>query len=176
MAPGSEEPYHPIIWQLICCPFTPFLILFCEILSTGKQKSRENQEALAAMERFPDYLKGISSRNSFAAGLEETARVFVRHARCVVDDPGHAIPGAMNWAMQGSAMTLESLSHSRMSEADMLRSPSLCSNSASIMPTTLLENSAFNGQFGGDLAMFTTSYDHDALFGLIEQFSQDQWG
>ena len=176
MAPESKEPYHPIIWQLICCPFTPFLILFCEILSTGRQNSGENSEALAAMERLPSYLKEISSRNSFAAGLEETVKVFVQHARCVIDHPDHAIPDAMDLAIQGSTMALENLPHNRPSEVDMHHSASFASDVLSLMPTTLLlETSDFNGQLDGDLAMFTTPYDQDALFGLVEQFTRDQW-
>ncbi|KAK9323505.1 hypothetical protein V1517DRAFT_320020 [Lipomyces orientalis] len=52
MAPESKETYHPIIWQLVCCPFTPLLILFCDILSNGKRNLEKNKEALAATERL----------------------------------------------------------------------------------------------------------------------------
>lgn len=85
--PESKGPYHPIIWQLICCLFTPLLITSCDILSSGKQNSERNKEALAAMEQLPGHLKDISLRDSFAASLEGIAKVFVQHARSVIDCP-----------------------------------------------------------------------------------------
>ena len=88
MVSDSEEPYNGIVWQLLCCPFTPFLALFGEILSSGKGESEENEDALAAMEQLPLYLGMMSSRNSLAAKLERIAAVFVQHARSVVHPQG----------------------------------------------------------------------------------------
>jgi hypothetical protein len=175
MAPESKEPYHPIIWQLVCCPFTPLLILFCEILSSGKRNSEGNKEALAAMERLPSYLKDISSRNSFAASLEGNAKVFVRHARSVIDCSDCATTDAGDIRVQSSTFALGNLPYGRASEVDMFHSTSFCSNIASIPPTTLqLETGDFDGQLSSDLAMFTNSFDYDRLFEFVGLFSPDQ--
>jgi hypothetical protein len=88
MVSDSEEPYNGIVWQLLCCPFTPFLALFGEILSNGMGESEENKEALAAMEQLPVYLGKMSLRNSLAAKLERIAVVFVQHARSVIYPQG----------------------------------------------------------------------------------------
>jgi hypothetical protein len=73
-----------IIWQLVCGPFVPFLLLHSVILLNGKGGSEENQEALAAMERLPVFLKEMSIRNSLARKLEKVAVVFVKQARVAV--------------------------------------------------------------------------------------------
>lgn len=88
MVSDSEEPFNGIVWQLLCCPFTPFLTLFGEILSNGQAASAENIEALVAMEQLPIYLEKMSLRNSLAAKLERIAVVFVQHARSVVQSEG----------------------------------------------------------------------------------------
>lgn len=86
MAPESRQPYHPIIWQLICCPFTPFFILFRELISKDIHGgSEENGEALAAMDRLPGYLRALSSRNPLAADLENIAIILIRRARLAAD-------------------------------------------------------------------------------------------
>ena len=88
MVSSSEEPYNGIVWQLICCPFTPFLVLFGEIISNGKGESEENKESLAAIEQLPVFLGKMSLRNSLAAKLECIAVVFVQHARSVIHPQG----------------------------------------------------------------------------------------
>lgn len=88
MVSDFEELYIGIVWQLLCGPFTPFLELFGEIVSNGKGGSEENQDALAAMEQLPVYLRKMSSRNSLAAKLERIAVVFVQHAKSVMHPQG----------------------------------------------------------------------------------------
>lgn len=88
MVSDSEETYNGIVWQLLCCPFTPFLVLFGEILSNGNGESEENKEYLAAIEQLPIFLGKMSLRNSLAVKLERIAVVFVQHARSVVHTQG----------------------------------------------------------------------------------------
>ena len=86
MVSDFEEMYTGIAWQLLCNTFTPFLELFGEIVSNGK--SEESQDALAAMEQLPVYLRKMSQRNSLAAKLERIAVVFVQHAKSVMQPEG----------------------------------------------------------------------------------------
>jgi hypothetical protein len=83
----SEEVYNGIVWQLVCCPFTPFLALFGEILANKGAKQEADWQALAAMKELPAFLKKMGVRNSLAAKLEHIAVVIVRHAESVVDSP-----------------------------------------------------------------------------------------
>lgn len=175
MASESKEPYHPIIWQLICCPFTPLLILFCNILSSGKRNSEGNKEALAAMEQLPGYLKEISLRNSFAASLEGIAKIFVQHARSVIDYPDSSIPNTSNLVAQSSTFSLRSLPYDRASQTDIFHSTSLCSNIASAIPTMLQPGTSdFDSQLNNELATFTNMFDYDRLFEFVRPFSPDQ--
>lgn len=83
----SEEVYNGIVWQLVCCPFTPFLALFGEILATKGPKQEADWQALAAMQELPAFLKKMGVRNSLAAKLEHVAVVILRHAESVVHGP-----------------------------------------------------------------------------------------
>lgn len=83
----SEEVYNGIVWQLVCCPFTPFLALFGEILANKGPKQQADWEALAAMQELPAFLKKMGVRNSLAAKLEHIAVAIVRHAESVVLTP-----------------------------------------------------------------------------------------
>lgn len=175
MAPESKEPYHPIIWQLICCPFTPFLILFCDILSSGKRNSEESKEALAAMEQLPGYLRGITLRNSFAARLESIAKIFIQHARSVMNYPHYPMPYASDLLSQSSTSTLRNLPYDRALELDIFHSTSFRTNIASTIPNMMqLETSDFDSQLNNDLAMFTNGFDYDGLFEFVGQFSPNQ--
>jgi hypothetical protein len=84
----SEEVYNGIVWQLVCCPFTPFLTLFGEILANKGPKLDADREALAAMQELPLFLKNMGLRNTLAAKLERIAVVIVQHAESVVGAPG----------------------------------------------------------------------------------------
>ena len=77
----SESQFPLSLWQFLCCPFTPFLELFAEIVSNNQGSSAENRDALAAMERLSTFLRIMGQRNSLAAKLERIAVVFVQHAK-----------------------------------------------------------------------------------------------
>jgi len=83
----SEEVYNGIVWQLVCCPFTPFLTLFGEILANKGPKLDADRQALAAMQELPVFLKKMGLRNTLAGKLERIAVVIVQHAESVVDTP-----------------------------------------------------------------------------------------
>jgi hypothetical protein len=76
----SEEVYNGIVWQLVCCPFTPFLALFGQILDNKGAVRRDNVEALEAMKELPVFLEAMGRRNTLAAKLTDVARIFVKHA------------------------------------------------------------------------------------------------
>lgn len=86
----SQEVYNGIVWQLVCCPFTPFLTLFGEILANRGALPAEVDESLAAMRELPIFLQRMGIRNSLAARLEPIATVFVQHAESLV----HPAPGS----------------------------------------------------------------------------------
>lgn len=83
----SEEVYNGIVWQLVCCPFTPFLTLFGEILANKGLRQDADRQALEAMQELPTFLKKMSLRNTLAAKLERIAVVIVQHAESVVHTP-----------------------------------------------------------------------------------------
>jgi hypothetical protein len=83
----SEEVYNGIVWQLVCCPFTPFLALFGQILDNKGAVRRDNVEALAAMKELPVFLEAMGRRNTLASKLHMIADVFVDHAESVVNPP-----------------------------------------------------------------------------------------
>jgi hypothetical protein len=80
----SEEVYNGIVWQLVCCPFTPFLALFGQILDNKGDMRRDNVEALTAMKELPVFLEAMGRRNTLAAKLTDVARIFVKHAEASV--------------------------------------------------------------------------------------------
>lgn len=167
----SKQPYHPIIWQLICCPFTPFLILFCDILSNGKRNSEGNKEALAAMEQLPGYLREIGLRSSFAAGLEGIAKTFVQHAKSVVSCPDSLMPNDNDLLSQSSTSST-SLLDNGVPQVQMFQPTSLCSIIASDIPNALqLDSSDFNSRLDNDLATFTSMVDYNTLFEFVELFN-----
>ena len=88
MVSDSEEPYNGIIWMLVCCPFTPLLVLFGEILSNGQGASEANLQSLDAMEKMPAYLQAMGFRNTLAKKLVHIAESLVAHANAVVASSG----------------------------------------------------------------------------------------
>lgn len=81
----SEEVYNGIVWQLVCCPFTPFLALFGDLLANREASHADRLEALAAMRELPFFLKKMGLRNSLARKLEAVAATIVQHADSVVN-------------------------------------------------------------------------------------------
>ncbi|KAJ5948541.1 transcriptional regulator family: Fungal Specific TF [Penicillium verhagenii] len=94
LSPESDEPYHPFLWQFLFSPFTAFLLLFREILLNHGRESRDNQEALAAMENLPDFLEKMASRNPLATRLREVSRVLISHAESVLAQSGQSRAGS----------------------------------------------------------------------------------
>ena len=89
LVPAKDEPYLLSVWQLLCCPFTPFLELFSEIVSNGQGCSEGNQEAFTTMQLLTAYLHKMSQRKyTLAVKLSYIAEVFVNHARTVIDTQG----------------------------------------------------------------------------------------
>lgn len=95
MVSDSEEPYNGIIWMLVCCPFTPLLVLFGEVLSNGQGASEANVQSLDAMEKVPAYLKAMGFRNSLAKKLIHIAEALVAHANTVISTSSKSIQAAM---------------------------------------------------------------------------------
>ncbi|OQV07516.1 Fungal specific transcription factor domain-containing protein isoform 1 [Cladophialophora immunda] len=96
MVSDSEAPSNGMVWHLLCGPFTPFLDLFGELLSSAEDGSEGKMGALEAMEHLPVFLDRMSSRNSLAAKLKSVAMVLVQHARSVVQSqvrPADTLPG-----------------------------------------------------------------------------------
>lgn len=84
MVAHSEEVYNGIIWTLLCWPFTPFLILFGEVLTHGASNMQQARQSLEAMEHLPAFLSQMGKRNALARELEVTASTLLSHARSVV--------------------------------------------------------------------------------------------
>lgn len=94
LSPESDEPYHPFLWQFLYSPFTAFLLLFRDILLNPGRESRDNQEALAAMENLPEFLEKMVSRNPLATRLREVSRVLIGHAKSVLTPSGQSRAGS----------------------------------------------------------------------------------
>lgn len=188
MVSDSEEPYNGIVWQLLCCPFTPFLTLFGEILSNGKGESEENREHLAAIEQLPVFLRQMSLRNSLAAKLEAIAVVFVQHARSVIhpqgtclferseprsiaiDQPSSTKPRASEVA-PGSSILNGALPDPWPSTADMLNWDSIF-NPATTAPALGHPRLGNNDVQPSDLATWTNEFFGDAIYDWIGWDSQ----
>jgi len=87
MVSDSEEVFNGIIWHMVCCPFTPFLHLFQEILSSGRKALDANEQALEAMQHLPRFLAKMGVRNRLAKKLEGVAAAIVQHAESVLHHP-----------------------------------------------------------------------------------------
>lgn len=80
----SEEVYNGIVWQLVCCPFTPFLFLFGEILANKEADQGSSTTSLRAMTELPAFLNKMGVRNTLAAKLERIAATILQHAESVI--------------------------------------------------------------------------------------------
>lgn len=83
MGPESESPYHPFIWQLAFCPFTPLLVLFNAILNDTCSLN-EKEKALNAMGFVPTFLNALRSRTLHASKLEDISNTIRRRAASLV--------------------------------------------------------------------------------------------
>jgi hypothetical protein len=75
----SNEVYNGVVWGLLYCPFTPFFVLFGDVLSKGDADVKKH--SLDAMERFPDFLRQMAPRHPQAARLHKIAVSLLETAR-----------------------------------------------------------------------------------------------
>lgn len=75
-----QQPYQPFLWQLLCCPFTPFLVLFRSIITFTQDDAMDVQGSLNAMRQLPEYLEHAKSVTPLASKLQEVANVIVQYA------------------------------------------------------------------------------------------------
>ncbi|EMC92685.1 hypothetical protein BAUCODRAFT_151097 [Baudoinia panamericana UAMH 10762] len=166
----SEEPFNGIVWQLVCCPFTPLLVCFGEVISSSQGVSNDNQAILQAMERLPPFLKKMSVRNSLAAKLERIAEVIVKHARSVVRERPSGGGGA---AGEIGIPTPQSLSLSHQDDA-LLAAPYLSTEDAALWDTLLNSQSLDSGDLSAQagFGFNTNDFLGDAMFDWIGWDSQ----
>ena len=185
MAPESKEPYHPTIWQLVCCPFTPFLILLCDLLSRDGSDLDQKRESLSTLEQLPRYLKALGSQNALAARLEGIATRLVHHAQSHLShvdidrfqvngsldrDPGHATPRSATGTCYSSWGILP---YGRICEMDIVSgnlNPSVpveVESNISVSPILLsLRSSYLDFELDDDLVGFANSLDVDVDGGI----------
>lgn len=125
----SEEVFNGIVWQILCCPFTPFLALFGEILSHSKnvdqQPPLDTRAVLDALNQLPPFLKAMGERNSLARKLESVAVVLVKHATSIVEEttqPTPADSGFDSGSQLGDVLDWQSLLELDSLPSDMLAS------------------------------------------------------
>lgn len=179
----SEEPFNGIIWQLTCCPFTPFLYLFGDILANEDKTSEENKEALAAMEQLPVYLGAMGLRHTLAVKLERIAMVFVQHARSVVHPQGTRafahlvvrciatnrekfIDSSTNGTAPGHANLLEALPNSWPSAGNTLNWDSFFDHAITAPVLSQPQTGHGDGQLG-DLSTWTNDFFEDVVVDWI---------
>lgn len=161
-----------MIWQLVCCPFTPMLILFRSILSRQKRGSKGNWEALAAMEQLPNYLKEMGPRNSLASALKKIAKIFVQHARSIVHDSESTQSGINSSTGLTSPPSPEAAPDIN-APLDLNTASLLDNNSLNTPKAPQLGTGEFDTELDHDLRMFTNNYD-DGLFDWLSWESQTQ--
>jgi hypothetical protein len=140
----SEEVYNGIVWQLVCCPFTPFLALFGQILDNKGAVRRDNMEALAAMKELPVFLKAMGRRNTLASKLLMIADVFVEHAESVVNPPP---------PRSKSSSFIPSMKNINLADYKLLQALTL--HHIHWQPNTLLEQDSPRHQLKASLAPFS---------------------
>jgi len=102
----SSEVYNGVIWVLLYCPFTPFFILFGQIISTGSNSS--SRQSLKAMESMSSFLQQMESRHPQAAKLRTIAVTFVQYAQQIFARPSTTTPERVHAARTESTPSLSS--------------------------------------------------------------------
>lgn len=167
MSPECKEPYHPMVWQLVCCPFTPFLILFRDIVCDAGCSHEEKRNALDAMEQLPGYLKAMGSRVTLAARLEGVAGILAQQARSIICR-SFPCPGADASATQSACLNPWPWASRRTSDVDVFHSGSLYGPIGSTSPVITQPGTA---DFEADLvAMLGNCFDGD---GMLDWLSWD---
>lgn len=78
----SNEVYNGVVWCLLYCPFTPFFVLFGEVLSSGDATSRKL--SLEAMQHLPNFMVKMAPRHPQAAKLHQISSSLVQQAKSVL--------------------------------------------------------------------------------------------
>lgn len=78
----ANEVYNGVIWGLLYCPFTPFFVLFGDVLSKGDAEAKK--QSLAAMELFPEFLRKMAPRHPQAARLHKIAASLLETAKSML--------------------------------------------------------------------------------------------
>lgn len=161
MAPERKEPYHPISWQLAFCPFTPFLILFCHILTSEIHELQENEDALGAMEILPEYLDDLGSR-MVLGNLRRIAKVFVRHAKSVISSrQAFANPTASETFPSGRASNVETVQSSSFHRDIVAMAPLTMRSDMDDLGAGLID----------DLATFTDNLEDGGMIDWLNWYS-----
>lgn len=80
----SNEVYNGVIWALLYCPFSPFFILFGDVLSKGNAASK--RQSLEAMEKLPEFMEKMAPRHPQAGKLYHISISLVKQARSILVD------------------------------------------------------------------------------------------
>ena len=80
----SNEVYNSVIWALLYCSFTPFFVLFGDVLSKGDGTTK--QLSLDAMEKLPAFMEKMSPRHSQAGKLYHISMSLVQQAKSILAD------------------------------------------------------------------------------------------
>jgi hypothetical protein len=89
----SNEVYNGVVWGLLYCPFTPFFVLFGDVLSSKDMASRKL--SLEAMHCLPEFMEKMAPRHPQAAKLHRICISLVQQARSVLVDKletGQTVP------------------------------------------------------------------------------------
>ena len=83
-----NEPYLPLLWQLLHCPLAAFGNLWGDIMIKGSTHIEQSKQSLEAIEHLPAFYSKLSSRNSLAAKLESITHRIVQQARSMLFSHG----------------------------------------------------------------------------------------
>lgn len=86
----TNEVFNGVIWILLYSPFTPFFVLFGEVLSAAASKRsaeqmKSNQRSVDAMEAMVNFLQQMGPKHPQAPKLHTVAATFVKYARTAIE-------------------------------------------------------------------------------------------
>ena len=147
----SSEVFNGVIWIILYCPWTPFFILFGEILSKGSTPS--SRLSLKALETMSSFLLQMDSRHPQAAKLRAIAVTFVQYAQQAIAKPSNETGKQTTAAQVSDDTTARDLSTAAPSGA---RYPSTVCTTRESAPTAPLSQpllDLFNDPSVQDLSM-----------------------